>query len=169
MFEVGDYVVYGIYGVCKVEEIGAVDIVGIPKDRMYYTLVPIYAKGSKVFSPTDNKKVVMRPIISRKEAESIIDNIKEVEALWINDEKKREDIYKQALRKCDCVEWIRIIKTLYARKQSRIAEGKKMTFSDEKYLHTAQEHLYGELAIVLGMQKENVEKFIFEKCEMAIV
>jgi CarD family transcriptional regulator len=46
MFAVGDYIIYGSNGVCKVEAVGLLDMSGIPKDRQYYTLQPIYAKTS---------------------------------------------------------------------------------------------------------------------------
>lgn len=49
----------------------------------------------------------------------------DMEPLWVKDEKQRETQYKETLRKCDCRELIRIIKTIYHRMQSRIAEGKK--------------------------------------------
>ena len=64
------------------------------------------------------------------------------------------------MRKCDCRELIRIIKTIYYRMQSRIAEGKKITASDEKYFHLAEDRLYGEFAIILGMERDQVRDFI---------
>ena len=166
MFEVGDYIVYGINGVCKVEKIGTVNVSGIPKDKMYYTLVPVYSKGSKVFTPMDNRKVVMRSVISKDEALKLIDGIKDMDLLWEANDKRRELMYKETIRKCDCKEWIRIIKTLYIKKQSKIAEGKKMSAGDEKYLHMAEENLFGELAIPLEIEKEKVEAFISERVDL---
>lgn len=169
MFEVGDYVVYRNNGVCKVEDIGPMDLPGSAgskqpaEGRLYYTLVPIYAKGSKLYTPTDNEKVIIRPVISREAADELIDNIQDIETLWITDAKRRESVYKEALLKCDCREWIKIIKTLYLHQQSRIAEGKKATASDEKYLRIAEDNLYGELAIPLKMDKDMVEEFIIER------
>lgn len=166
MFEVGDYIVYGINGVCKVEKIGTVNVSGIPKDKMYYTLIPVYSKGSKVFTPMDNQKVIMRSVISKEEALELIDSIKDMDLLWESNDKKREQVYKESIRKCDCKEWVRIIKTLYLKKQSRIAEGKKMSAGDERYLHLAEENLFGELAIPLQMEKEKVEEFITDRVDI---
>ena len=69
-------------------------------------------------------------------------------------------MYKEAIRTCNCVEWVRIIKTLYLRKKSRLAAGKKVTSSDAKYLHLAEEILYGELSVVMGIPKDEVETYI---------
>ncbi|MFA9462654.1 MAG: CarD family transcriptional regulator [Velocimicrobium sp.] len=160
MFEVGDYIIYGNNGVCKVDKIGTMDVSGTPKGRLYYTLSPVYAKGSTVFTPVDNKKVMMRPVISKEEAWKLIDDMNNIDTLWISDERRREECYKDALKSCDAREWIKIIKTLYIRKKSRVAEGKKVTTSDQKYLRMAEDSLFGELAIPLEMDKSKVEDFI---------
>lgn len=163
MFEVGDYLIYGLNGVCKVDAIGTMDISGVPKDKLYYTLLPIYRTGCRLFTPVDNEKVVIRPVVTKEEALSYIDHMLEIETLWITDEKRRENMYKEIAKQCDPKEWIKIIKTLFLRKKARIEAGKKVTASDEKYLRIAEENLYGEFAIALGMTKEETEKFVIER------
>ena len=90
----------------------------------------------------------------------MIGRIKEIDILWVKDEKSREQIYKDAIRTCNCEEWVRMIKTLYIRKKSRLAEGKKVTSSDAKYLHLAEENLYGELSVVMGIPKNEMGEYI---------
>lgn len=160
MYKIGDYIIYGASGVCKVEAVGKLDMGSGSGDKMFYTLVPVYQKGSRVFTPVDNDKVVMRPVISEEEAKNLVDQIKDVESIRIRDEKKREEIYKKLLRKCDCLETARMIKTLHNRQQLRISEGKKATSSDERYLSIAEDRLYGELALSLNMKKEQVADYI---------
>lgn len=165
MFKVNDYIVYGSAGVCRVESVGPMSMGGSANGKDFYTLEPVYEKGSRVFTPVDNNKVIMRPILSQKESNQLIDEIVNIEILVIEDEKNREDIYKDALRKCDCKEWIRVIKTLHERILNRAEQGKKATSSDEKYLHLAKECLYGELAFSLDIPKEDVETFILDRIE----
>lgn len=165
MFQMNDYVVYGGSGVCKVAKIGSLDINGIDKNKLYYTLDPIYTKGSLVYTPINNTKVIMRKIITKDEARELIDDIPNIETIWIGDDKKRELVYKESMKKYDCLEWVKIIKTLYLRKQKRIEEGKKITNTDEKYLHKAEDCLYGELAITLEIPKDKMEKIIIERVE----
>lgn len=165
MFDIGDYVVYGTSGVCRVESIGPMNLGGLSGDRLYYTLVPVYDKGGKLFTPTDNKKVIMRPVITEDQAKKLIDDIGEIDALWITDDKKRELEYKEAIRKCDTKVWIRIMKMLYQRRELRIAEGKKITASDERYFSMARENLNGELAIALNISKDKVESYIEERMQ----
>ncbi len=161
MFKVGDYVVYGNTGVCKIEDIGPLSIGN--SDKEYYTLVPVYGRNSKLYTAVDSDKVVIRPIMTKQESDALINEMEEIDALRIGDEKRREEIYKETMRTCDCKEWVRIIKTLYSRKMDRLSRGKKVTSSDERYLQMAEENLFGELAFSLQMPKEKVGEFIGEK------
>ncbi len=165
MFSVGEYIVYGTTGVCKVEEIGTLQMSCVSKDKLYYTMTPLGSQGSKVYVPVDSDKAVMRPVTSKDDAKALVEEIPSIELLWVDDEKRREDIYKTAYRSCDCREWIKIIKTLYLRKMSRIAEGKKVTVVDGKYLHMAEERLYEELGLALGMDKDEVIEYITQSVE----
>lgn len=150
----------GGHGVCRV-----VDIVGNPIDRLdrkkkYYLLEPVFEKGSTVYAPVDSDKILMRPIMTREEAEELIARITEIETVWIQEERNREQMYKEAIRTYDCNTLVEIIKTLYLRKQNRLHEGKKVLASDEQYLRKAEELLYSEMSISLSIPKEKVEEYI---------
>lgn len=160
MFEIGEYIIYGNTGVCKVGEVTKMAAPGAEGDKLYYTLEPVYDKGCRLFTPVDNQKVKMRPVLTKEEADELIMRIAEIDTLRVGDEKNREQVYKDAIRTCNCVEWVRMIKTLYIRKESRLAAGKKVTSSDAKYLHMAEESLYGELSVVMGIPKDEVEEYI---------
>lgn len=165
MFGIGDYVVYGSEGVCRVGDIGAIDMDGRKTEKLYYTLFPVYVGGTKVYTPVSSDKVVMRRILSKEETTALIDEIPNMELLTVADEKGREQVYKEALRTCDCRELVRLIKTVYMRRQKRISGGKKVTAVDEKYFRSAQDQLYGELAIPLNMERSQVEEYIRQRIE----
>ena len=76
MFQAGDLLVYGTTGVCRVLSIDRrQERVGSTRqERLYYQLKPIY-QGGLIYTPVDNDKVSMRPIISRQEAEDLISEI----------------------------------------------------------------------------------------------
>ena len=160
MFEIGTCIICGQHGVCRVEAIGPLKLYDSSPEKDYYTLNPIYSKGGVIYVPADSDKIVMREIISKDEAEKFIDEIEGMVSICIENEKRRDDIFKKALRTCDYREWGRIIKTLYERRQKRLAQGKKVTASDERHLKAAEDSLYGELAVALGMAKKEVEKRI---------
>ena len=167
MFEKGQLIIYGSTGVCVVDRIGPLDPSSGMGDRVYYTLSPFYSKESKIYTPVDNQKIVMRPILTQTEAEDLIKEIPEIQELGINDEKNREKDYKDALAKADCHEMIRIIKTIYPRQQKRLAAGKKITASDERYFNMAEDFLYKELAISLDMDVDKVEGYIRSSVQSA--
>ena len=63
MFEVNEKVVYGVVGVCEIEQIGRPPIKGIDKD--YYFLQPVYDTKGIIYSPVENNKVMIRSIIGK--------------------------------------------------------------------------------------------------------
>lgn len=165
MFEVGEYIVYGVKGVCRIEDITHIDISGADKNRLYYVLTPIGESSGKIYAPTDNQKVMMRRIISKEEADRLIDELPQIDLLWVPDDKQREAKYKEALNTCDYRAWVSIVKTLYLRKQERVAQGKKITALDERYMRTAENELYSELSLTLGIPKSEMESYIRERLE----
>ena len=162
MFEIGEFVIYGFNGICKVHDITHIDMAGSSKDRLYYLLMPISDSGSKVYIPVDNDKITIRKVLTDKEAWKLIDEIPDIDEMWVQNDKQREGIYKTALRTCDCRELVKIIKTSYTRKQERLKQGKKSTATDDKYLKQAKDSLYSELAFVLGKEKSEMEEIISE-------
>jgi len=167
MFRIGDYVVYGSSGVCKIIDIGTLSYDKSPEKRLYYTMEQCFSTESKICIPVDNDKVFMRHIIDRENAMALIDDMKNIEVLNIRDEKRCENDYKEAMRNCSCRDLVKVIKTIYNRKQSRIAAGKKMTAGDEKYFKLAENSLYGEMAVALNMAKDEVRDFICARLEEA--
>lgn len=163
MFEKGSYVIYGGTGVCEVVDVTTMDIDGIPKDRLYYVLKPNEQKSGKIYTPVENQKAVLRRIISREEADALIDDIPNIEDVWVPNERQREERYKECIHSCQCRELVKIIKTLYMQRKRRSAQGKKATATDEKYMKIAEENLYSELAVSLGIPKSEMLQYINER------
>jgi CarD family transcriptional regulator len=160
MFQVNDYIIYGDSGVCFIADITKPPIGGVDKNKNYYILHPYYSAGKTIYTPVDNDKVSMRKILTRQEAEDLINRIPYIETIWIENEKSREDVYKKAMRTYACEAWVRIIKTLYLRKEERKAGGKVVTATDERYFKAAESYLYGELSLSLGIPLEEVKNFV---------
>lgn len=165
MFRKGEYIVYGMTGVCLIRDITTMEQSDVPKEKLYYVLEPANAPGGKILTPVEENKNPMRRIVTREEADQLIQEINNVDNLRICDEKQREAVYKEALKSCDCRAWVGIIKTLYSRKQDRMLHGKRLTEVDERYLRKAKENLYRELAIPLGISAEEVESYIASRME----
>lgn len=165
MFEKGEYIVYGQNGICMVEDTTTLTMPDVRKDKLFYVLVPQNAVGSKIYSPVENNKITMRKILTGQEANELIEEMPEIEVLSIQNDRLREETYKKAIRTCDIREWVKMIKTVYAREQERKGKGRKMTATDEKYFRKAEDNLFTELSIALHMEKTKVEDFIMHKID----
>ncbi|MCR4841423.1 MAG: CarD family transcriptional regulator [Lachnospiraceae bacterium] len=163
MFEKGDYIVYGNNGVCVVDEVTKMQVKGVSGDKKYYKLSPIANSMSKIFTPVDNDKVTMRKVMTKTEAEELIASVPAAKPLEIENDKQREEIYKQILKDCNPYDYFRAIKTLYSRKMERFAQGKKNTSVDERYFKQIETNLYGEIAIALECNPDEVTSMIQER------
>ncbi len=160
VFVIGDYVICGNKGVCTVENITPLNITGVDKEREYYILKPLYMAGSTVYVPVDSSKESMRKVLEREEAEKLIKEIPNIPLLVITNDKLSEQMYRECIKTNDCEELVKIIKTIYMRKQKRIQAGRKVTAVDAKYFHMAEDNLYGELAVALNISRGEVENYI---------
>ena len=160
MFEIGDYIVCGNNGICIVENVNTIEVPDVDPNRLYYILRPVFAKSSVVYIPVDNDKIIMRKVLTKEQVNELIDRIPEIETIGESNDKQREERFKECMRRYGCSDWIRVIKTLYLRKQERVERGQKVTATDARYLKTAEDNLYGEFAMALGIEKNQVEEFI---------
>lgn len=165
MYQVDDYVVCGNKGPCIVESVGPLDFNGAGNQKEYYTLVPLYSSGSKIFMPVEKENNKMRSILSKEEAEDLLEHISVIEPLWITEEKQREQIYKENVNGGDCTNLVQMIKTLHVRIQKRMEDGKKVTAIDEKYYHIAEDRLYSELAVSLGRERDQIKTYVKDYIE----
>lgn len=160
VFGKGEYVVVGNKGVCAIEDITTLNISGVDKEREYYILKPVYVPGSTVYVPVDAAQDSMRRVLTKEEAKQLIDEIPEIPLITITNDKLLEQEYRGCMKTNNCEEWIKIIKTIYLRKQKRLEAGRKVTAVDAKYFRIAEDNLYGELAVVLDIPRNEVQEYI---------
>lgn len=167
MFSIGDYMIYGVNGVCLIE-----DICASPFDkkdtRTFYMLKPLGATaGSVIYTPTDNVQVPMRALMSREDAEQLIVRMPAIPLLEIPMEKMRREIYRQTMHSCDPVEYVRLIKTVHARRAEMIQQHKRLSETDSDFERSAKLSLYHELAVVLGVPYVEVEPYLLSRLQTA--
>ena len=123
MFNVDDYIMYGKTGVCKVVDITNEKFINGEK-RKYYILSPIYNNDTVIKIPLDNDKVPMRKVISKGDMTALINDIPNMEILWIDDEKKRIAQFETMLKSGQCEELIKLIKSIKFSKRYARSIGK---------------------------------------------
>lgn len=159
-FKVNDVVLYGTAGACRITNFSRQKFAGV--EREYYELRPVYDEKSTLFVPADNQTLIdkMKRILSVEEIYQLIHGMPEEGEIWIDDEKKRNEKYRDIIAKGDREELIRLIKTLYLYKQRVEKKGKRLHAGDEKVLNDAQKILYDEFAHVLKINPSEVVDFI---------
>ena len=143
MFNVGDFVVYK-KDVCKIVDYKKKYI----KDNDYYELVPILDNSLKIVVPVDSG--YLRNVLSRRDAEEIIDMIPSIGIIEIND-KLIENEYKRLLQENTYNGLIKIIKTTYLRNEDRINSKRRISEKDDNYFNLAEKYLYSVCSVALGI------------------
>lgn len=160
MFQPGEYIVYGCKGIHKIIEITKLDFDGINNDKPYYMMQPCKKPEALVYAPVGTLKVNMRPIMSKDEAHDFIDHFTDIEVLNIRSNKHREEAFKECIKSCDPEELMRVIKTIYLRRDRREKQGKKLTLTDIHYLKQAENILFVELALTLDKDEDDLPEYI---------
>ena len=164
MYNAGELIVYGNTGVCKVVEITASNRPHMAKDTLYYTLEPLYQEGI-IYVPVDNDKVFMRNVISREQAEEIIDMIPQIEEECKNSDKNMADNFRAAFASHRCTDLVELIISIYNKKLYAQTRHRQLGQMDVRNMRRAEELLYGEFAIALSIPKNNVQKYIASRIE----
>ena len=164
MYQPGDRIIYGSTGVCRVEEITTPDFEK-DKSRLYYALDPVYQDGM-IYTPVDTK-VFMRPIITKEEAHALIDQIPtmQTEAYHNSVLRELEEHYNTYLKSHDCGDLLELGRSIYIKKQELLSQHRKFGAVDERFMKRAEDLLYGELAVALDIDKNQVEIYIAERVE----
>ena len=136
MFKINDYVVYGTTGVCKIVDITKEKYLGVLK--LNIVLQPVFNSKMVIKTPVNNKKVVMRNIITKDDVLSLIDDMSNKEAVSIDNDRERSELCKAALKSGDSEEWLKVIKILKQEEKEKKANGKKINKKDEELMNEAK-------------------------------
>lgn len=164
MFNVDDYIMYGKTGVCKVVDITNEKFINGEK-RKYYILSPIYNNDTVIKIPLDNDKVPMRKVISKGDMTALINDIPNMEILWIDDEKKRIAQFETMLKSGQCEELIKLIKSIKFSKRYARSIGKKLEQPDRDIMKEAERLLTEEFAIILNVYPNEASSYILSKID----
>ena len=102
-----------------------------------------------------NSTEIVRKICDKNSITEAIERVGFIRTIQAPNEKLRKELYDMAMNKFDEIEWIRIIKSVYLRKQDC-----RLSPWEENYGATAKEFFHGEISILLNIPYENVEQYI---------
>lgn len=165
MFQIGNYIIYGNTGVCRVTDI-ITKQTEAHGEQTFYILKPAYSDYT-ITTPVNGGKVFMRPVITKEEANALIDSIPAIHAEAYHNRVLRQlsDHYDELIVTHSCEDLIKLTMSIYAKKQLLLQQKKKLGAVDEKYIKRGEELLFGELAAALGIDKSEVRSYIAARVE----
>lgn len=161
-YEIGDFVSKSVTGICKIENILYLNPQDEKNDKLYYLMKPVEDEKEKIYVPVSSSDSRLRLCLTKEESWNLIKRIPDIPTAWTNNEKMREQNYKEAVRANDPEALVAIIKMIYQRKQKRLAQGKKCTATDARYFQIAENLLYMELGVALEKPKQEICKTIID-------
>lgn len=163
MYQVGEQVVYGIHGVCRVADLE--ERVVDRKRVTYLALEPVGQDGSRYLVPTHNAAAMakVRSMLSPHEMDALLQSQEVRSDGWIRDENQRKQTYRELISSGDRASLMKMVHTLYHHKAAQSAAGKKVHLCDENFLRDAEKLLAGEVAIVLGLEPDQAKKYVREQ------
>lgn len=151
MYAAGDYIILEKDGIWQVSELETDTKSG---EVLHYIL-----KSPKEPDNTKNikadSKMLLRKVISKDDLTDILSRIPYIRTIQAPNNKIREELYETAMAAYDELEWIRVIKTAYLRKE----EGKQMLF-EEKYSRQAKNYFHLEISVIMDIPFDKVEDYI---------
>lgn len=162
MFNIGKLVVYSSRGICCIYDICEKTYFGVTKN--YYVLYPIEDSKLRISIAVDNDKVTMLELLTKEEAEEIVESFRLPGINWIEPDNERNQIYSDIVKKGNRKEISKIANTLMREKIKIKKHGNKFYEKDKKLLTTIQNILFAELAFSLDTTFE----VIYEKISRLI-
>lgn len=165
MYDVGDTVLYGTEGVCKIErtensftDSGYVE---------YFVLRPVYNEKLTIYVPKKKEELLakMQPVMTYEELQEMLRALPQEESIWIDDDGVRRQEFLRIVTTGDRRMLLRLIRTLHLHKKAQEARGRHLHQADEAVLKRAETLLHDEFAYVLHIQPEEVLPYILERIE----
>ncbi|SFC80768.1 CarD family transcriptional regulator [Butyrivibrio sp. YAB3001] len=158
MLNIGECVIYGSHGLCKVRDILVPSFLERGKEKLYYMMISAVDVGSVLYVPVEGAEDKIREVISADYAEGLIDDIEEAPETELPEGKKAEPAIMAIIKRNTAYEMMGLVKSLHKIKSHREAEGKKFATLNEKYLNMAEKILYTELAFSLETEKDVIKR-----------
>ncbi len=150
-FKVGDNAVYPGYGVGEISSIETKEIMGT--QHTFYS-IRLLDSGMKIMVPKKKAQTVgLRPIITKTEAEDVIQVLKKTDVKIDNQTwNRRYREYMEKIKTGSVFEIAEVLRDLFLLKVD-----KELSFGERKMLDTARSLLIKELALATNSAEENIE------------
>ena len=162
MFETGQWVVYGVHGVCRVA--GKEKQLVNRKRTEYLVLEPLAQNESRYYVPTANPAAMakLREVLSAADLKALLVSEEIRQDCWIADENQRKQYYRDLTSNGDRVSILKMTHCLYRYKEAQLAAGRKFHLCDDNFLRDAEKLLSSEISLVLEKTPEEAREYLRE-------
>lgn len=167
MYQLKEYVNYGELGVCQITAVGPQP--ELNPTQLYYTIKPLEHPENTIYLPAKkaDQSSSIRRIISAETALRLLEELPGLQVIEEHNRKEKQYALEKAMKTHTCMEWCRVLKTLYSSKVQALASARKKSSTEELLWKTAEECLVGELSFTLGESKEDIKKRIWDSLKIS--
>lgn len=160
MFQTGQWVLYGVHGVCRV--VGTEKQLVNRKRTEFLVLEPLTHNESRYFLPTGNPTAMakLKEVLSAEELEALLASEEIRENVWIQDENQRKQVYRELISGGDRTALLKMVHSLYVYRDAQAAAGRKFHLCDDNFLRDAEKLLSSEIALVLEMTQDQAREYL---------
>lgn len=164
MWKLGDTVVYGSAGVCRIDDIRDENFGS--EIKKYFILKPLFDDKNTFFVPSFNETLMARicNVMTTQEADALIQKLPSIETEWIDNDKQRQEHFRAVLESNDREMVVRVAKSLHERRGQLFEKGKKLRTADEILLRIAETVIENELAHVFGIDRTAARELVETSC-----
>ena len=160
MYQIGELVVYGMHGVCRVLDLEKqlVD----RKQITYLVLEPLNQEGARYLVPTHNQAAMakIRPMLSAQELDALLNDPLIRADGWIRDENQRKQYYRELITSGDPGKLLQMIHALYRHKETQTQAGRKVHLADDNFLRDAEKLLSSEISVIMNLPPEEARHYL---------
>jgi RNA polymerase-interacting CarD/CdnL/TRCF family regulator len=159
MFKINDSVIHCREGLSVI--VGSRDMNG----KEYFLVSVKHNSGETIYVPVDTASSIIRPLMDKKAADSLLSFIKKIEKEFNTNTKQRRDAYKRRLSSGDVKDIAYLYKQLYfynligGENNTEI----KLGPVDIDMLSYAENMLLDELSITYSIPREDIKAFVEKK------
>ena len=160
MYAVGDAVLYGNNGICRISEITRMESCGTVDD--YYVLKPVSCGTTTVFVPLTSELLLsrMHPLLPPDELRDLLSRLDGASPIWVENENQRKTLFREIMNGGDRLAIFRVFVTLRNLRAEREKKGKHLRVSDERAYRETEHIFFDEASIVLGLSREEIAGYL---------
>lgn len=160
LFLQNEYVFYASGGICKILDIQIAPLENMPADRKYYILQSLHENNGLTYIPVDSEGVFLRRILTKEEAEALLECLDGIEVIEESNAKLLRNQYIEAMRTHLPQMWVRVLKTIQKRTQACTSRSQRLSETERSFGVNAKSYLCTELSLSLGKTKGEIEELI---------